>query len=100
MVSSSAPHAGHLALSALLNRFRYSFSGTCVILSCAIALAALREMSGALIACRNFLEGEVLSIRSILRPLVDCFQLFVHLFLSMSLWALLTAEGFISRGFL
>ena len=50
MVSSSAPQAGHLALSVLLNLLRYPLSGMWVSLSCEIRLAELRVMSGVLIA--------------------------------------------------
>ena len=71
MVSSSAPQAGHLALSVLLNRLRYPLSGMWVSLSCEIRLAELRVISDVLIASRNFLDGVVLSLLSIFRPLSD-----------------------------
>jgi len=53
-----------------------------------------------LIVLRNLCDGVELSVWCILHPLFDLRQVVVHLNLSRSLWALFTAEGFVSKGFL
>src|SRR5580698_4936451 len=100
IVSSSAPHAGHLALSTLPMRFRYWFTGAWASLSCAIRLAASRLSSLWLIVPRNPFEGVLWSMRMVRRPLGDPFHSSAHLAFSASWYALLTAAGFVSRGFL
>jgi len=44
-VSSSSPHAGHLALSTLFMHLRYWLTGACPSLNCAIQLASMRLSS-------------------------------------------------------
>jgi hypothetical protein len=100
MVSSSAPHAGHLVLVALPIRLRYVLSGTCVGLSCTIRLAAPRLISLLLMELMNFAEGVDLSIRRIFLPRGDCLHLSVQLVLSASWYVLLIAAGLIRSGFL
>jgi len=82
MLSSSAPHAGHLALSALLNSLRSLLSGMWVSLSWDIRLTDLRERFGALMVLRNLFDRVEVSIWCILLPLTDFRQVFSQLLLS------------------
>ena len=68
-VSLSSPHAGHLALSTLLMRLRYLFTGACPSLNCAIRLASTRLSLVWLTDLRNFLDGVVPSIHAAFCPL-------------------------------
>ena len=96
-----APHAGHCALSFLLNRNRYAFSGTCPARSWNILLASVLDILGLLISFMKRREGIEESILWNLAYRGDATQSCLHLiFLAvLSSWiaaVLLRLSGFLS----